>query len=116
MLHSKPFRIRWTSTGGVSMRIQSAIAICFCAFIAWAGDSATTLARILQAKGAISATEFEQVQAASPDSRVAVLAALLEHKGVLTSSEAAVVRQNLTEVAFVPAVYTGVPSAAPIAP
>ena len=98
------------------MRIKFAFAICFCAFIAWAGDSATTLARILEAKGAISATEFEQVQAASPDGRVAVLAALLERKGLLTSSEAAVVRQNLTEVAFVPAVYTGAPPAAPIAP
>jgi hypothetical protein len=98
------------------VRIQFAFAICFCASIAWAGDSATTLARILEAKGAISATEFEQVQAASPDGRVAVLAALLEHKGLITSSEAAVVRENLSQVAFVPAVYTGAPPAAPIAP
>ena len=68
------------------MRIKFALAICFCAFIAWAGDSATTLARILAAKGAISATEFEQVQAASPEGRVTVLAALLEAAGRRPSS------------------------------
>jgi hypothetical protein len=57
--------------------------------LAIAQDSASVLARILNDKGTITASELAQVEAAGVSERVNVLARLLESKGVLTRDEVA---------------------------
>ena len=57
--------------------------------LASAEDSASRLARILADKGVIAPSDLEQVKAADPDTRVRLLASILEGKGVLSRTELA---------------------------
>lgn len=61
------------------------------AFVAAAAaeDSAGRLARILADKGIIAPSELEMVRAADPETRVQLLALILEGKGVLSRAEVA---------------------------
>jgi hypothetical protein len=52
-------------------------------------DSAVSLARILAAKGTISAAELSAVQSAAVSDRVGALAAILQRKGLLSDVEVA---------------------------
>jgi len=54
-----------------------------------AEDSAGRLARILADKGLIGPSELAMVRAADPDTRVQLLASILEEKGVLSRAEVA---------------------------
>jgi hypothetical protein len=80
------------------------------ATVAFAADPATVLARLLTEKGAITAEELSSVESASQENRVALLAAILERKGVLTSVEVARFAPDMNDrpvsaqVRFVPAV------------
>jgi len=65
-----------------------------------AEDSAGRLARILADKGIIAPSELEMVRAADADSRVQLLASILERKGVLSGDEVAGLTPGL-----MPAVY-----------
>jgi len=70
-----------------------AIAISFFSAVACAADppedQAVTLARILAGKGTISASELSTVEGTSAGDRVAMLAAILQRKGVLSDTEVA---------------------------
>src|SRR5579859_5397200 len=54
-----------------------------------AEDSAGRLARILADKGVIAPSDLEMVRAADPETRVQLLASILEGKGVLSRAEVA---------------------------
>jgi hypothetical protein len=88
------------------VRFAVAIAlICNAVFAADpAEDPAVALARILAAKGTISASELSSVEAASTNDRVAALAAILERKGVLSGAEVAQLRGPAIPVQTVAAV------------
>jgi hypothetical protein len=64
--------------------------LCWCL---WAADPpedpAVALAKILAAKGTITASELSSVQASGPGDRVGALAAILQRKGVLSEAELA---------------------------
>src|SRR5207248_2626556 len=73
--------------------MKSSLAVCLALTVsAYAQDSGSALARILAAKGTITASELAQVESVAPSDRVNVLADLLRQKGVLDASEVARVK------------------------
>jgi hypothetical protein len=58
----------------------------------FAQDNTDALARILAAKGTISAAELAQVEGTAPTDRLPVLADILQHKGVLSAGDMAQLR------------------------
>jgi hypothetical protein len=73
------------------MRCRPRIATLVFAFVATASaeDSAGRLARILADKGILAPSDLEMVRAADPETRVQLLASILEGKGVLSRAEVA---------------------------
>ena len=90
-------------------RLYVALGLClWLAGVAFAGDSAMVLARVLAGKGVITPVELSQIEQSSVENRVAVLADILERKGLLTGTEVAAVRGETATGAAAqlqPAVY-----------
>src|SRR5260370_4103321 len=88
----------------LNMRCSRGIATFLFLFaFVWAAaaeDSAGRLARILADKGIIAPSDLEMVRAADPETRVQLLASILEGKGVLSRAEVASLGPGL-----MPAVY-----------
>jgi hypothetical protein len=76
-------------------------------------DSAVALARILAAKGTISASELSAVQSAGVSDRVGALAAILQRKGLLSDAEVAQFRGAASPAQPVVAAQAVVPAKAP---